>query len=91
MPTSALTLIRGRADVGIGPYDHTNPDLMSLYGGIHTKEAQHPGLSCRGAVLLPVRAIVPTNYGTAQREIMVLPKPPGKTGAAPDRQSRSAA
>ena len=38
MPTSALTLIRGRADVGIGPYDHTNPDLMSLYESIHTKE-----------------------------------------------------
>ena len=29
MPTSALTLIRGRADVGIGPYGHspTNPNL----------------------------------------------------------------
>ena len=29
MPPSALTLFRGRADVGIGPYGHspTNPNL----------------------------------------------------------------
>ena len=29
MPTSALTLIRGRADVGIGPYElkSSNPNL----------------------------------------------------------------
>ncbi len=35
MPTSALTLIRGRADVGIGPYGRspTNSDRKDLLSG----------------------------------------------------------
>ena len=54
MPTSALTLIRGRANVGIGPYDHTNPDLLSRYGSIHTKQSPAADESAAGLRLFVV-------------------------------------
>ena len=35
MPTSALPRISVRADVGIGPYDHTNPDFTCGRCALH--------------------------------------------------------